>query len=178
MKHLLNITPILAFFIAYKFYNIFYASIVLIITTVLSCILMQIMFNKVERIDYINCISVLFFGSLTLLFHNSAYIKWKVTIVYLILSLVLFINQICFKKLLIQKWLGKKIKLTNSTWNKLNIIWSVFFLSCAGINVYVIHYLSENAWVFFKVFGLTSITLCFMLLNGIYISLLLSKKNK
>ncbi|XBC43553.1 MAG: septation protein IspZ [Buchnera aphidicola (Meitanaphis flavogallis)] len=170
MKHLLNITPIFTFFIAYKLYNIFYASIVLIITTVLACILMKIMFNEIEKIDYINCISVLFFGSLTLLFHNSTYIKWKVTIIYLILSLVLFINQIYFKKLLIQKWLEKKITLTNANWKKLNIIWSIFFLSCAGINLYVMHYLSENTWVLFKVFGLTLITLCFILINGIYIS--------
>ncbi|XBC38417.1 MAG: septation protein IspZ [Buchnera aphidicola (Floraphis choui)] len=175
MKHLFNFIPILTFFITYKFYNIFNASAVLMLSTLLICILNKILFNKIDKLDLINCISVLFFGCLTLLLHDSNYIKWKITIIYLFFFFLFLINYLLFKKPLIQKLLEKKITLTRSTWNNLDIIWSIFFLICAGMNVYFMFYLSENMWVLFKVFGLTFLTLFFIFINGIYIHYSISK---
>ncbi|XBC44607.1 MAG: septation protein IspZ [Buchnera aphidicola (Schlechtendalia peitan)] len=175
MKHFLNFFPILIFFIIYKFYDIFIASAVLIISTIVTCILIKFLLNEMDKTDYINCISSFLFGSLTLLFHNSNYIKWKATIIYLILALILLMNYLLNKKSLIQHLLEKKITLNNSIWRKLTIIWSFFFLVCASINSYAVLYLSENTWITLKVFGLTFLTLLFMLFNGIYINHLISK---
>ncbi|QCI23283.1 septation protein IspZ [Buchnera aphidicola] len=175
MKQLLNFVPIFSFFIVYKFYNIFLASTILMILTISVCILFKVVFNNIDKMDYINCICVLFFGSLTLLFHNSNYIKWKVTIIYLFLFLSFLINHLLIKKPLIQQLLGKQIRLTDSSWNILNIIWSIFFLICAIINLYVMFYFSESMWVLFKVFGLTFLTLFFIFINIIYIYYLTSR---
>ncbi|XBC39467.1 MAG: septation protein IspZ [Buchnera aphidicola (Nurudea shiraii)] len=176
MKHILNLIPIFIFFIIYKFFNIFTASIALMISTVLTCILMQVLFKKIDKMDFINCISVLFFGFLTLLFHNSMYIKWKITVIYLLLFLTCLISYLFSRKPLIQKLLENKIYLKDIVWKKLNIIWSIFFLICAGMNWICMSYLSENMWVLFKVFGLTFLTLCFIFINGIYIHYSMSKK--
>ncbi|ANF17040.1 hypothetical protein XW81_01290 [Buchnera aphidicola (Schlechtendalia chinensis)] len=176
MKYFLNFLPMFIFFIIYKFYDIFIASTALMISTVISCILIKIIFHKIDKSDYINCVSSLFFGSLTLLFHNGNYIKWKVTIIYLCLSGFLLINHFFSKKLLIQKLLEKKVTLSNSTWSKINVAWTIFFLACASANLYVMFYLSENTWITFKVFGLTLITLLFIFINCIYINYSISKK--
>ncbi|XBC37896.1 MAG: septation protein IspZ [Buchnera aphidicola (Meitanaphis elongallis)] len=175
MKFFLNFVPIFTFFIVYKLYDMFIASILLMISTILICVLIKLLFKKIEKIDYINCISVVFFGSLTLFFHNSIYIKWKVTIIYLCFSISFIINYLLVKKPLIRQLLEEKIKLTDCIWKQLDIVWSIFFLICAIMNLYIMLYASENMWMYFKVFGLTILTLCFALTNIIYIYFLLSK---
>ncbi|XBC40986.1 MAG: septation protein IspZ [Buchnera aphidicola (Nurudea yanoniella)] len=175
MKHILNLIPVFIFFIMYKVFNIFSASIGLMISTVLICILIKIIFKKLDKMDCINCISVLFFGFLTLLFHNSMYIKWKITIIYLCLFFACLISYLFSKKPFIQKILEKKIILKDCIWKKLNIIWAIFFLICAGMNWFCMFFLSENMWILFKVFGLTFLTLCFIFINGIYIHYIISK---
>jgi len=47
--------------------------------------------------------------------------------------------------------------------------WTLFFLACGLVNIYVAFWLPENIWVNFKVFGITSLTLIYTLLSGIYI---------
>ncbi|XZQ57319.1 MAG: septation protein A [Arsenophonus sp.] len=178
MRHLLDFISLIIFFLIYRKVDIFYAYSTLMITTTLSTLTMYLIYKKIEKTSLITSICVIIFGGLTLIFHNDIFIKWKVTIIYTIFSLMLLFSQFFIKKPLLQKMLSKEIYLAHKIWNRLNISWAVFFATCAIINIYVAFWFSQEVWVKFKVFGLTIITLLFAIFNVIYIYNNLSKKHK
>jgi len=163
------------FFIFYKFYDIFIASGSLIITSGLICILHWIIYNKIDKIHLFSFFLIVFFGSLTIFFHNSQFIKWKVTIIYMVFSIILLISQFLTKKTMIQRFLEKEIKISNADWRKINFFWSLFFLFCSFLNIYIAFSFSETTWVNFKVFGFTFLTFFLILVTGIYINCKTSK---
>lgn len=169
MKQFLDFLSLIVFFIVYKLYDIYYASVALIAVSALVLIYTWLHYSKVEKVALITFILVAIFGSLTLYYHNVEFIKWKVTIIYTLSSLALLINQFILGKLLIQRILDKAIHLPAWVWNNLNIAWAVFFFVCGAMNIYIAFWLPQRVWVNFKVFGLTGLNLLFTLLSGIYI---------
>ncbi|MGC6386829.1 septation protein A [Ewingella sp. S1.OA.A_B6] len=169
MKQLLDFLPLVVFFVFYKMYDIFVASGALIAATALALIFTWIKYRKVEKMTLITFAMVAIFGTLTLVFHNDEFIKWKVTVIYVLFSVALLVSQLVMKKPLIQRMLGKELTLPDHVWNKLNFSWALFFLVCGLANIYVAFWLPQEIWVNFKVFGLTALTLVFTLLSGVYI---------
>lgn len=169
MKQFLDFLPLIVFFAFYKLYDIYVASGALIVATALALVFTWFKYRKIEKMTLITFLMVLVFGTLTLVFHNDLFIKWKVTIIYTLFALALLISQLVLKKPLVQRMLGKELTLPDKVWNKLNLAWAVFFLVCGLANIYVAFWLPQSVWVNFKVFGLTALTLVFTLLSGIYI---------
>jgi len=169
MKQLLDFLPLVVFFVFYKLYDIYYASGALIVATALALVFTWVKYRKVEKLTLITFAMVAIFGTLTLVFHNDEFIKWKVTVIYVLFSGALLVSQLILKKPLIQRMLGKELTLADHVWNKLNISWAIFFLLCGLANIYVAFWLPQEVWVNFKVFGLTVLTLVFTLLSGVYI---------
>lgn len=169
MKQFLDFLPLIVFFAFYKLYDIYVASGALIVATALALVFTWIKYRKVEKMTLITFLMVLVFGTLTLVFHNDLFIKWKVTVIYTLFALALLISQLVLKKPLVQRMLGKELTLPDKVWSNLNLAWAVFFLLCGLANIYVAFWLPQNVWVNFKVFGLTALTLVFTLLSGIYI---------
>ena len=159
----------IVFFAFYKLYDIYVASGALIVATALALVFTWFKYRKIEKMTLITFLMVLVFGTLTLVFHNDLFIKWKVTIIYTLFALALLISQLVLKKPLVQRMLGKELTLPDKVWNNLNLAWAVFFLVCGLANIYVAFWLPQSVWVNFKVFGLTALTLVFTLLSGIYI---------
>lgn len=169
MKQFLDFLPLIVFFAFYKLYDIYVASGALIVATALALVFTWFKYRKIEKMTLITFLMVLVFGTLTLVFHNDLFIKWKVTIIYTLFALALLISQLVLKKPLVQRMLGKELTLPDKVWNNLNLAWAVFFLLCGLANIYVAFWLPQSVWVNFKVFGLTALTLVFTLLSGIYI---------
>ncbi len=169
MKQFLDFLPLIVFFAFYKLYDIYVASGALIVATALALVFTWVKYRKVEKMTLITFLMVLVFGTLTLVFHNDLFIKWKVTVIYALFALALLIIQWVLKKPLVQRMLGKELTLPDKVWSNLNLAWAVFFLACGLANIYVAFWLPQSVWVNFKVFGLTVLTLVFTLLSGIYI---------
>ncbi|MCS1371818.1 septation protein A [Serratia marcescens] len=169
MKQFLDFLPLIVFFAFYKLYDIYVASGALIVATALALVFTWVKYRKVEKMTLITFLMVLVFGTLTLVFHNDLFIKWKVTVIYALFALALLISQWVLKKPLVQRMLGKELTLPDKVWSNLNLAWAVFFLACGLANIYVAFWLPQTVWVNFKVFGLTVLTLVFTLLSGIYI---------
>ncbi|KFK94489.1 MULTISPECIES: septation protein A [unclassified Serratia (in: enterobacteria)] len=169
MKQFLDFLPLIVFFTFYKLYDIYVASGALIAATALALVFTWIKYRKVEKMTLITFVMVAVFGTLTLVFHNDLFIKWKVTVIYTLFALALLISQLILKKPLIQRMLGNELTLPDKVWSNLNLAWAVFFLACGLANIYVAFWLPQDIWVNFKVFGLTALTLIFTLLSGIYI---------
>ncbi|WP_343154499.1 septation protein A [Buchnera aphidicola] len=170
MPKTLNLLPIITFFIFYKIYNIFIASMFLIIMSGIIFILNSVIDKKIDKINLISFLLVSILGFLTIFFHNSQFIKWKITIIYMFFSIALLISQFFQKKPIIQKFLEKNIKISDIFWKKINFFWALFFLFCSILNIYIALCFSEETWVNFKVFGLSILMFFSILITSIYIN--------
>ncbi|MBY8106370.1 septation protein A [Vibrio fluvialis] len=177
MKQLLDFIPLIIFFALFKFYDIYVATGALIAATAVQVAVTYFMFKKVEKMQLITFVLVAVFGGMTIFLHDDNFIKWKVTIVYVIFALGLTISHMMGKSA-IKGMLGKEITLPETVWAKVNWAWVGFFSVCAVINIYIAYQLPLDVWVNFKVFGLLAATFAYTLLTGIYIYKHLPKEQK
>ena len=82
---------------------------------------------------------------------------------------MLLISQFVLKNPIIKHLLSKEIHLPENVWAKLNIGWAIFFIICMLLNLYVSHFMSNDAWYTFKVFGLTGLSLVATILTGVVV---------
>ncbi|XRX43301.1 MAG: inner membrane-spanning protein YciB [Buchnera aphidicola (Tetraneura sorini)] len=169
MKSLLNFIPMLTFFIAYKVKDIFMATNLLIVMSSIVCLINWTFYKKIEVIEMISFFFILFFGSLTTFFHNSNFIKMKVSVLYFLFSIALLVS-FNLNKPIINFFINEMdVHLTKNQWQILNFAWSFFFFLCGVLNLYIIFYCSEMYWIYFKIIGLTIMTIIFMIINFLYI---------
>ncbi|USD66316.1 septation protein A [Vibrio sp. SCSIO 43136] len=168
MKLLIDFIPLIIFFVLYKTHDIYVATGALIVATAVQIALTFLLYKKVEKMQVVTFLMVTVFGGMTIFLHDENFIKWKVTIVYAIFAIGLFVTDLMGKPL-IKGMLAKEITLPESVWKKINWAWIGFFSFCAVLNVYVAFSLPLDVWVNFKVFGLLAATFGFTLLTGIYI---------
>ena len=168
MKQLLDFIPLVIFFVLYKTHDIYAATAALIVATLGQVTLTWFLYKKVEKMQLITAAMVAVFGGMTLFFQDDNFIKWKVTIVYLVFAGGLLISQ-WMNKSLIKGLLGKEITLADAIWRKINHAWVGFFLMLAVVNIYVAYKMPLDVWVNFKVFGLLILTLLYTLATGVYI---------
>lgn len=178
MKILYDFFPILAFFISYKIWGIYTATTVIMVTGVLQLLLDKLIFKKIDLKHLITSSVLILFGSLTLIFHDPIFIKWKVTIVYWTLALVLLFTQWFSKKTLIETILGETFTVPATLWRRLNLSWAFFFIIMSLANLYVMYNYSTNTWVYFKLFGTLSATFVMSFIQGIFIHLAHEKHKK
>lgn len=169
MKQLIDFIPLLIFFLVYKLQDIYWATGSLIIATALQIALTWFIWRKVEKMHLVTFVMVLFFGSLTMIFHDDTFIKWKVTVVYVVFALTLLISQIAFNKPLIRSMFGDEIPLAEKQWHTLGYAWAAFFSACAALNLYIAFNFEQAVWVNFKVFGLFGLTFAFAIGSGVYL---------
>lgn len=179
LKFLYDFLPIIIFFATYKLTgnDIYAATTAAIIATLIHTAIQWFMHKKLENQHIINLVVILVFGSLTLIFHDDTFIKWKVTVINWIFGLVLLGSQFIGKKNIIHRQLGEAIKLPDPIWFKLNMMWVSFFIFCGLLNLYVAFFyglnLSEEArqeiWVDFKLYGMLGLTFAFMIVQIFYL---------
>jgi intracellular septation protein len=163
MKVFFDLFPVILFFIGFKLYDIFIATAVAIGATIALIIFSKLRHGKVERMLLINGAIISILGGITLLLHDKTYIMWKPTVLYWLLAAALLISNLFFKKNLIEQMMGKMLNPPAHIWNKLNLLWIVFLIALGFLNLYVAFNFSENAWVNFKLFGVTSMMFVFMI---------------
>ncbi|MGL5047757.1 MAG: septation protein A [Shewanella sp.] len=168
MKQLLDFLPLVIFFAVYKFFDIYIASGALIAATALQLILTYALYKKLEKMHWITFAMVTVFGTLTLVFHDDAFIKWKVTIIYGLFAIALGVSQLLNKSIL-KSMLGKEMQVADNIWAHVTWYWVVFFAVCGLVNIYVAFSLPLETWVNFKVFGLTALTLVNTVITVFYL---------
>lgn len=169
MKILIDFFPILLFFGAYKFYDIYVGTGVLMAATVLQMILIYVIDRKLQVMQKITLALVLVFGTLTLVLHDDRFIKWKPTVLYAAMAIGLALAVWVYKKNFLKLVLGSQMELPDAVWRRLNVVWIVYCAFMALINAYVAAYYSTEAWVNFKLWGY-AFPLVFIVGQGFYIS--------
>lgn len=165
--------PVLLFFLAFKFYNIYVATIVGIVTTFLQVFITRIWLKKWDRKQLITLSVFVLFGGMTLYFHNPIFVKWKPTIVFWIFALVIFASQLFTAKPMMQRLmenvLEEKAIIPAYAWKRMNAMWAFFFLALGGLNLYIAYHFNNDTWVNFKFYGITGALLLFSVLQACYL---------
>lgn len=159
-KLLVELGPLLLFFLVNSRAGIFWGTGVLIVATVISIIASRVMFGKLAIMPLVSAFFVIIFGGLTLWLADDLFIKLKPTIVNLIFATVL-LGGLFFGHSLLRHLFGDVFKLTDEGWRLLTLRWGLFFVGLAILNEVVWRNFSTDTWVSFKVFGIMPLTMIF-----------------
>jgi len=169
MRFLIDFFPIALFVAAYKLQDIYTATAVLMAATVLQTGIIYGIDRKLQTMQKVTLVLVLVFGVLTLVLQDERFIKWKPTVLYASMAIVLGAALWGWKKNFLQILLGSQLTLPTAVWGRLTVIWVGYFLFMAAINGYVAAYYSTEDWVNFKLWGYI-FPVVFIVGQGLYIA--------
>lgn len=170
MKLLFDLFPVILFFIAYKWFNLFVATGVAMAAVVVQLASIWIRRKKPDVMNWITFGMILVLGGATLFFRNEMFIKWKPTAVYGILGLVFLGSHWFSPKPIIRRMMEAHVTLPAKIWSRLNIAWICFFFAMGLINLFVVYSFDTDTWVNFKLFGTLILTFAFLIAQGIWIT--------
>jgi intracellular septation protein len=169
MRFLIDFFPIALFVGAYKLHDIYTATAVLMAATVVQSGIIYAIDRKLQTLQKVTLVLVIVFGVLTLVLHDERFIKWKPTVLYASMAIVLGAALWVWEKNFLQILLGSQLSLPSPVWSRLTVIWIGYFLFMAGINAYVAAYYSTEDWVNFKLWGY-AFPVIFIVGQGLYIA--------
>lgn len=176
-KFLVDLFPVFLFFVAFKYYGIYVATWVGILTTFGQVVYHRAWYKQWDKMQLMTLLIFILFGGMTLYFHNPIFVKWKPTILFWIFASVLLFSHFFSPKPLMSQLLESAFKespqalpLPLTISRKLNMAWVLFFLSLGAANLYVAYYFDDKIWVNFKFYGITGITLVFSILQTILLA--------
>jgi intracellular septation protein len=179
MKLLFDLFPVILFFAAYKFGDIYLATGVAIAATFAQIIWVWLRHRKVDTMLWVSLGLIVVMGGLTLALHDETFIKWKPTILYWVFAIVLLVSASLFGKNLIRAMMSAaQIEAPDHVWGRLNLAWVVFFAFMGAANLYVAQNFSTDTWVNFKLFGSMGLMLVFILAQGFWLTRFMPDEQK
>jgi intracellular septation protein len=161
-KALIEFGPLAAFGITYFTAGIFWATGVVMVTSVIALAASWKQFGRLLPVPLMTAVLVVVFGGLTFWLNDPSFIKVKPTIINLLFAGMLLFGLLTGRPLL-KLLLGEAFNLTEEGWRRLSFRWAMFFLTLAALNELVWRTMSEATWVNFKVFGILALSLAFAL---------------
>jgi intracellular septation protein len=167
MLQLLEWSPLIVFFVAFKVAGIYWATAALMLACVLQLILHRLYAGKYKTMHIVTTCVVLVLGCATLLLHDQRFIQWKLTVLLGLTSAVFLGSMVIGKQPLVRRVLEaafpEPLKVPARTWQTINLLWVGWFAAFAVLNLYVAKHFDVNLWINFKVFGFPIATMLFML---------------
>lgn len=173
LKLTLELGPLVIFYVANARADIFAATAWFMAAMLGSLALSWLLLHRLAVMPMVTGAVVLVFGGLTLWLQDDTFIKLKPTIVNSLFAIVL-LGGLAFGQSLLRYVFGDVYKLKPRGWTILTLRWGLFFLFMAGLNEVVWrgadalihdHKAATDAWVTFKVWGNTPITVIFAMLQ-------------
>lgn len=163
MDSLLELFPLLAFFVSYQWYGLMTATAVLMATTCLMVFIIYLKKRKIPKMLVISAILLAVFGSWTLLAEDDFFIKIKPTVLNCLFAALLLFGTLPKQTPILKYAFKEVITMSDHHWKQLSIRWALLFLLLAGLNEYIWRNYDTDLWVNFKVFGMLPITVIFTL---------------
>ena len=163
LRFALDYGPLLAFFVAFRVYEIFVATAVFMVAIVIAIAVSRWQTGRVSPIQWFTAIVVLGFGGFTLWLGDPDFIKLKPTIIYTAFAAVLLFGM-ATRRPLLKLVLGDAFPAVDAEgWRKLTRNWVLLFVALACANEVARRLLTTAQWVDFKVWGVTAATFVFAL---------------
>ncbi len=195
MKFLFDLLPVILFFVTFRYGEahkeaahtwlgnivdtgtipldqapILIATIVVMVATLGQILWVRLRHGKIDTMLWVSLFLVVFFGGLTLFFHDERFIKLKPTILYWVLASSLAFSFFVLKKNPMASLLGGQIELPNHAWKTVSLMWIGFFAGMGCLNLYVAANFATETWVNFKLFGGMGLLILFVIAQGMYLS--------
>ncbi len=175
MNLIFEFLPLILFFGAFLYKDIYLALIVLMIAMPFGILFKYFRTRKFDKMYLWSTVFLWIGGGLTLYFRNPMFLYWKPTAFYWVVAIAFLGSQYVSDTPLVQRFFGlvdglSLDKITASQWSRLNIAWVLFFVGAGILNIYVAYNFEQATWVKFKVFGLTVLTFIFMIVQTIWIA--------
>jgi intracellular septation protein len=132
---------------------------------VIAVIISKVKLGRVSPMLWLSAMLILFFGGLTIYFHDQRFIQIKPTIIYSFFALMLFGGLLRGKALLKYLLQAAYDGLTDEGWRKLSRNWAFFFIAMAIANEAMRRSMSFDAWLAIKVWGVTIVSILFAAAN-------------
>lgn len=166
MQALLDLAPLVAFFVTYFAANLYTATAVLMGAMLVVLVIDYVRERRIPPMHGLSAVLYFGFGAATLLLHDKRFIQLKPTVFFWIAGLAFlasfWLGRRTLTERLLGSTLGQQLQIQAGTWRRLNAVWVAFYVLMGALNLLVVAYASERAWVLFKVIGLTSLTLIFL----------------
>ena len=175
-KQILELGPLILFFIGNYFLGILWGTGILVVATLIAISISWLVDKKIPMMASFGCAAVVFFGLLTLIFDRDAalqtnseigvflFIKIKPTVVSLIVGVGLIIADFLGYNPL-KSIMSSGIKLSPKGWKSLTRLWILMFVSMALANEIAWRNLTTDDWVSFKAFGIPVLSIIFAVLS-------------
>ncbi len=170
MKLLFDFFPIVLFFLAYKFFDIYCATAIAMAASFAQVLLFRLKHQHYEKLHLASLGLILVLGGATLFFHNPWFIKWKPTGIYWLSALVFIGSNYIGTKPIIQRMMESNVSLPRKIWQRLNYAWALYFTVMGAVNIYVAYYYTTDFWVNFKLFGGVGCMLLFVFIQALYLA--------
>ena len=139
MKFLLDFGPIVMFFIVYKYYGLYAAIYAMIASTFVQIMYSRVTTGKFVTSQVLTFALLVVFGGISIILRDPAFVMWKVSVLYVIFSLVLIGSNYVGSKTLLERMMGKELQLPRNTWVNLTWFWSLGFIVIAIINAFFVN---------------------------------------
>jgi intracellular septation protein len=167
MNQLLEFSPLIVFFAAFEFLDIYWATAALMLACVLVLVVHRLRTGKFKTMHIITVAVVVILGAATLLLHDRRFIQWKPTVLLGLTAAAFLGSMAVGKQPLVRRMLeaafDEPLQISRRTWLMFNGLWAVWFALLAAANLYIARNFAESVWVKFKVFGITAATIVFLI---------------
>ena len=171
-KQILELGPLVLFFIGNYFLGILWGTGILVFATLISISASWFIDKKIPLMASFGCAAVVFFGVLTLIFDRDValqtgsevgvflFIKIKPTVVSLLIGLSLIATDFMGYNPL-KSIMSSGLNLSPKGWKNLTRLWVIMFISMALANELAWRNLTTDDWVSFKAFGIPILSIVF-----------------
>ena len=172
----LDFGPLLIFFLCYKGAGFLwgannpitamtFGTAAFMVSIIVAVIISKVKLGRVSPMLWLSALLILFFGGLTIYFHDQSFIQIKPTIIYAFFALMLLGGLARGKPLLKYLLQAAYDGLTHEGWMKLSRNWAIFFIAMAIANEAMRRSMSFDTWLAVKVWGVTVVSVVFAAAN-------------
>lgn len=168
MDVLIELVPVLLFVAAFKMYDIFIATAVLMVAISVQMVVSYFLQGKkLKKMQVVTWVLVIVFGAMTVLLRDQRFIQWKPTIMHMALALVLA-GGLFFNRNFLQMLLGNALEMAAPAWRTLTWMWAAYMALYAVLNSYIVLLYSLESWMYFKIWGY-GVLVAFLVVQGVFV---------
>jgi intracellular septation protein len=161
-KPLIEIGPLVAFFVAYKLGGFIASTAVAIVASIIAAAISYALTRRIPPMLVVTVVVVIIFGGLTIATDNKTFFFMKPTIIMGLFAAIL-IGGLLLGRPLLKSLMGTALELDDAGWRKLTARFAIFFIAVAVLNEIIWRTQPEATWVNFKAFGILGLNVIFIL---------------
>ena len=159
---ILELSSVVCFGLAYWQYDLQIATIVLIAVMTFFVGVALLLRHPLSKMQWISWVAILVLGGAGVLSQDDTLIKWKPTVIHLIIGVAFLATNFIGQETLVEKLTRNHLKAPRVKLRRLNIAVGLYCFFIAAINLLVAHEFNNTIWVQFKLFGILGLNIIFI----------------